>query len=139
MARYYTPSDVNIDKIGIPPDLEIKNLEEFSETEEKAYLDLITSNIISKTIEENPLMSESQIADKAIEINKTYPIGERLVRRLLRNERNRTEEAPVYDLDYDLQLLQAIKNVSQPDFSELVRNTKTLKELQDLVQTEESK
>ncbi len=84
-------------------------------------------------------MSESQIADKAIEINKTYPIGERLVRRLLRNERNRTEVAPVYDLDYDLQLLQAIKNVSQPDFSELVRNTKTLKELQDLVQTEESK
>ena len=139
MARYYTPSDVNIDKIGIPPDLEIKNLEEFSETEEKAYLDLITSNIISKTIEENPLMSESQIADKAIEINKTCPIGERLVRRLLRNERNRTEVAPVYDLDYDLQLLQAIKNVSQPDFSELVRNTKTLKELQDLVQTEESK
>jgi carboxyl-terminal processing protease len=30
MARYYTPSDMNIDKIGIPPDLEIKNLKEFS-------------------------------------------------------------------------------------------------------------
>ncbi|MCR4743073.1 MAG: S41 family peptidase [Treponema sp.] len=139
MARYYTPSDVNIDKVGIPPDLEIKNLEDFTEAEEKAYLDLISSNAISKTVEENPSMSESQIAKKAVELNKTYPIGERLIRRLLRNEKNRTEETPAYDLDYDLQLLQAIKNVSQPDFSELVRNTKTLKELQDQVQLEESK
>ena len=24
MARYYTPSDTNIDKIGIPPDMEVK-------------------------------------------------------------------------------------------------------------------
>ncbi|MDY5817625.1 MAG: S41 family peptidase, partial [Treponema sp.] len=84
MARYYTPSDMNIDKIGIPPDLEIKNLKEFTEDEEKIYVDLIKSEIINKAAESKPNMTEADIALEAAAIAKKYPLNERLIRRLIR-------------------------------------------------------
>ena len=37
-----------------------------------------------------------------------------------------------YDLDYDTQLQRAIEIVNSQDFSELLENTKTLKEIEDL-------
>jgi carboxyl-terminal processing protease len=42
MSRYYTPNDVNIDKIGISPDKEVKE-PEFTE-EELGYLKILLEN-----------------------------------------------------------------------------------------------
>ncbi len=131
MARYYTPSDVNIDKIGIPPDYEIKNIEDMTPEEEEAYTKLVQSNIITETVEKTPNMSEENIAVAARLINKTYPIDERLIRRLLRIQVQRTQDSPLYDLDYDLQLAKAIDIIQNNNFTDLMRKTKTLKELQD--------
>lgn len=61
MARYYTPSDVNIDKTGIMPDREV-TYPEFSEEEEKAFGELMDSDEISAYVEEHPDMSEADIA-----------------------------------------------------------------------------
>ena len=131
MARYYTPTDVNIDKIGIPPDYEIKNIEDMTPAEEEAYTKLVQSNIITETVEKTPNMSESDIASAAKKIAKTYPIEERLIRRLLRIQVQRTQVSPLYDLDYDLQLAKAIEIIQNNNFNDLMRKTKTLKELQD--------
>ena len=60
----------------------------------------------------------------------------RLLRRLIRVETRRTKKAMVYDLDYDVQLNEAIKVIKEEDFSKLVRSTKTLKELQAEVEKE---
>ena len=139
MARYYTPSDVNIDKIGIPPDYEIKNIEEMSKEEEEAYTNLILSNIITETVEKTPNMKESDIALAAKVIAKTYPIEERLIRRLLRVQVQRTQNSPLYDLDYDVQLVKAIEIIQNNDFNALMRTTKTLKELQDVALAESEK
>lgn len=131
MARYYTPSDMNIDKIGIPPDLEIKNLDSLSEEEEKLYVEMVNSDIITKTVEQKPGMTEADIADAAKAIAAEYPLDERLIRRLLRIQVQKTQTAPLYDLDYDLQLNEAIKVVQNKDFSTMVKNAKTIRELQE--------
>lgn len=131
MARYYTPSDVNIDKIGIPPDLEIKNLQTFTEDEEKIYIKMAESEIINTTIENNPDMTEEQIFYQAEQIAKQYPLDLRFIRRVLRIQSQKNQEAPLYDLDWDLQLNKAIQIINSNNFDELMKSTKTLKELQD--------
>lgn len=130
-ARYYTPSDINIDKIGIPPDLEISNLKKFTEDEEKKYIEMLNSNVITDLVEKNPNMSEADIALAAVKISKEYGFEERLVRRLIRVQVQRLQPAALYDLDWDLQINEAIKIVEKGDFANLVKNTKTLKQLQE--------
>ncbi|MCR4948794.1 MAG: S41 family peptidase [Treponema sp.] len=136
MARYYTPSDMNIDKIGIPPDLEVKNLKEFSEEEEKRYVDMVKSEIINKAVEKKPNMTEAEIAAAAKEIVKEYPFDERLIRRLIRVQVQKTQPSALYDLDYDMQLKSAIDVVQNKDFNKLIKETKTLRQLQEEVETD---
>ena len=137
MARYYTPSDTNIDKIGIPPDYEVKNFDTLSPEEEKVYMDMLNSNIITDTVEKNPGMSEKDIARFAAEIAKSYEMDLRIIRRLLRVQVQRLQPAALYDLDYDLQLNAALKIIDDGHFDELVKTTKTLRQLQDDAVAEE--
>ena len=123
---------MNIDKIGIPPDLEVKNLEKFTPEEEELYVKLLNSNVINDYVEKHPNMSEKEISAKANEIRKTYALDARLLRRLIRVQvlKNRTDV--YYDLDFDLQLNEAIKLINNTkDFEKLLKGTKTLKQLQD--------
>ncbi|MCR5063276.1 MAG: S41 family peptidase [Treponema sp.] len=136
MAKYYTPSDTNIDKIGIPPDLEIKNLETFTPEQEEIYMKLINSKTIDALVEKNPKMSESTIASEAKKLAKEYQLDERLLRRLIRVQVQKSQPSPLYDLDYDLQLQEALKVISDKNFFTLVQNAKTLKELQEEAEKE---
>ena len=129
MARYYSPSDTNIDKIGIPADLEVKNIE-IKPEEEQTYTDLYNSGILPEIATENPNMTENEIAEKAKELAKTYPIEERLLRRLIRVQLPNSASI-VYDLDYDNQLQAALDVLKTKDFDSLLKSTKSLKELQE--------
>ena len=82
-------------------------------------------------------MSEADIAIAAAKIAKDYPLDERLIRRLIRIQVQKTQPAVLYDLDYDLQLNAAIKAVQNDDFENLLKNTKTLRELQEEVEDEQ--
>ncbi len=139
VARYYTPSDVNIDKIGIPPDREIL-FPTLSEEGEKQYTALFKSNEIEKFVESHPNMSETDIASYGKLLKTKYPdIDEGALRKLVRNEVNKTKPSMLYDLEYDIQLNEAIKILKNENFTELMRNTKSLKELQDNAALEVSK
>lgn len=129
VARYYSPTDCNIDKIGIPPDLEIKD-GEYSDEETQAFIKMTEDRVIEKYVEDHPGMTEHEIAAYAEELNETYKINTRLLRRLIRVETRRTQTALKYDLDFDVQLVEALKIVKSPDFNKLVSNTKSLEELQ---------
>ncbi|WP_428770924.1 S41 family peptidase [Treponema sp. HNW] len=129
MARYYTPSDSNIDKIGIPPDREIA-LPVLTEAEEKAYASLITDEAISKYVASNPNMSASEIASYAHTLQSAYNLELRLLRRLIKLEVNRTKPAELYDLDFDVQLQAALDIAASSNFETMVKSAKTLKELQ---------
>ena len=139
MARYYTPSDVNIDKIGIPPDREVL-FPVLSEEGEKQYLELYKSTEISDFVDGRTDLTEKQIADFAKTLKSKYSeIDEASLRKLVRNEATKTKGTMLYDLDYDIQLNEAISILKNEKFSDLIKNTKTLKELQDLAILEEEK
>ena len=139
MARYYTPSDTNIDKIGIPPDQEIA-YPKLTEENEKTYAALIESNAIANYVENHPDMTEEQIASFADELKKNYSLDIRLLRRLVRIQATRTKPTALYDLDYDIQLKAALELLDKTkDFKSLVKKTKTLKELQQEAEKEKAK
>jgi len=129
-SRYYTPSDVNIDKTGIPPDREVK-FPEFTEADTASLNALLNANLISKYVAEHPDAGSAEVDAFAGQLRETYPLDMNLLRRLIRNERNRTVIAPVYDLEYDVQLQAAVDILNTGGFKELMREAKTLKQLQE--------
>lgn len=130
VARYYSPSDTNIDKIGIPPDLEV-NFPKLTEEDEKNYVSLLESDKISTYVESHPNMSEANIASYAETLKAEYKLDSSLLRKLIRNQVNRTKPASLYDLDYDVQLKAALDLLKDTkDFKKLLESTKTLKQLQ---------
>jgi carboxyl-terminal processing protease len=129
-ARYYTPSDANIDKIGIPPDREVK-FPEYTEEDAEKLNDLINANRIPEFAAENPEASAAQIETFAITLESEYHLDRAMLKRLIRNELHRTEIAPVYDLEYDIQLQEALNILRGGDYQNLLRNAKTIKALQE--------
>ena len=134
-ARYYTPSDVNIDRIGIPPDREV-NFPEYTEEDAIKMNDLINSNVIAEFAAENPQAGTAQVESFAIRLEREYHLDLPLLRRLIRNELNRTSIAPVYDLEYDVQLQEAINILQSGNYPTLMQNTKTLRALQEEAENE---
>jgi carboxyl-terminal processing protease len=129
-ARYYTPSGVNIDKIGIPPDKEVL-LPDFSAGDMDKLNNLIKDNKIPKFVEDNPNAAKAKVDEFVNGIAKDYSLDANLLHRLVRNEQNRTVIAPVYDLEYDLQLQEAVNVLRRGNFPQLLKTTKTLKTLQE--------
>jgi carboxyl-terminal processing protease len=129
-ARYYTPSDVNIDKIGIPPDREVL-FPEYTDADAEKLNELIKSNKISAFIKDMPEATAEDIDLYARVLAREYGLDVPLLRRLIRNEQNRTTIAPVYDLEYDIQLQEAIKILRDGSYGPLMKTTKTLRALQE--------
>ena len=129
-SRYYTPSDVNIDKIGIPPDREIA-FPEYTEEDAVHLNELINANRIPEFVERNPQANAAQVEAFAQALQTEYMLDLSLLRRLIRNELNRTTLAPVYDLEYDIQLLEAMNILRSGSYYNLMQNSKTLRVLQE--------
>jgi carboxyl-terminal processing protease len=129
-ARYFTPSDANIDKIGIPPD-RIVSFPEYTEEDAINLNELINANRIPVFAEQNPQANTAQIDAFAQTLRQEYNLDLSLLRRLIRNELNRTSFAPIYDLEYDIQLQEAINILRSGNFNELMQNARTLKSLQE--------
>ncbi len=133
MARYYTPSDTNIDGIGIPPDVEVL-YPELSEEEGLLYVELLTSDIIDNYVKDNPGATEAEITSYATELSKDYDLDKSVLRRLIRMK---AYPDALYDLDFDIQLIEALEILDNPNFDNLVLRAKTLNELQAEVVLEE--
>lgn len=109
-AKYFTPSGISINGIGIEPDIAVKE-DELTEAEKKAINDLLDSNKIRSFVENHKPLTDDTIK-KFIESLKRDGniLSDRYLKRLIRNEANRTNNnPPVYDLDYDLVLQKAVE------------------------------
>ncbi|MDR1786952.1 MAG: S41 family peptidase [Treponema sp.] len=135
VSRYYTPSDVNIDKIGIPPDREV-SFPEFTEKDTKALNDLLNADLIAPFVASHPQAGRAETDAFAAELARQFPLDAALIRRLIRNEQNRKVIAPVYDLEYDVQLKAAVDIFNIGEWSVLMRTSKTLKQLQEEAEAE---
>ena len=129
-AYYYTPTDVNINKIGIPPDRTVL-FPEMSDADAEKLLELINDDKIPQYIKNNPQASAAQIEAFARSLEREYGLDLPLLKRFIRNEQNRTVIAPVYDLEYDVQLQEAVKILNSGEFNNLMQTTKSLKALQE--------
>lgn len=132
MSRYYTPSDANIDKVGIFPDLEVKE-PELTEEESAELSRLLEQRVFANFAKEKPGATE---AERKAFVRKLRDSGvklsDRLLDRLVRNELQRTTIAPAYDLDYDIQLQEALKLIDQGRIPELISGSRTVRESQEL-------
>ena len=114
MSRYYTPSGNNIDKIGIAPDTEVAE-REFTEEETESYKRLINENLIAEFVEKSPDATEQEINRFVVNLkNDGIVMEDRILRRLIRNEMNKTNNSPpVYDLEFDLALQKAVDMIEK--------------------------
>ncbi len=131
MARYYTPSDANIDKLGIPPDREVL-FPVLSEAEEKALTELLQTTRIADFVAGKPNLTGSEAEAFARTLSVTYPVEIRVLKRLVMQEYYRTHITPLYDMEYDIQLKAAVDVLLKEDVAALLRTTKTVKELQEI-------
>jgi len=129
MARYYTPSDANIDKLGIPPDREIL-LPELSEDEEKALSELFQTTKLADLVGGRDKLSGAEAETLAKELAKSYKVNLRVLKKLVVQEFYRTHISPLYDLEYDNQLKAAVDILLKEDMKALLKTTKTVRELQ---------
>jgi carboxyl-terminal processing protease len=60
MSRYFTPSDVNIDKVGIAPDLEVKE-PELTPEQEASLSELIDREVFANFAKEKPNASKTEV------------------------------------------------------------------------------
>jgi carboxyl-terminal processing protease len=118
MSRYFTPSGNNIDKIGIEPDTYIAE-REFTEEENESYKRLINENLIPEFVRNTPDADEREINRFVISLkNDGIVIEDRILKRLIRNELNKTNnEPPVYDLEFDLVLQKAVSMLENGEVS----------------------
>ncbi|MEN6296454.1 MAG: S41 family peptidase [Rectinema sp.] len=130
MAHYYTPSDVNIDKIGIEPDISVAE-PELSDKEFAEVQRLYDAGDIARYLQSVPQPTPEQRKEFAMELAKKYAVPEIILERLVRDETERSQPARVYDLEYDVQLQKALDLIASPDFENSLENTKTLAQLHD--------
>jgi len=131
MARYYTPSDANIDKLGIPPDREVL-FPVLSEAEEKSLSDLLQTTKLADFVAGKTSLSGAEAESFAKTLSAVYPVEIRVLKRLVLQEFYRTHITPLYDMEYDIQLKVAVDVLLKEDVAALLRTTKTVKELQDI-------
>lgn len=129
IARYYTPSGANIDSTGIIPDTEVL-FPSLTPEEEKTLNEFLKTTTIDDFFKQHPQASLADVNKYANELYKTWPVNIRFLKKLLTQEYYRTRIAPMYDLDYDVQLNEAVRFIQQENIPELLKSTKTVRELQ---------
>jgi carboxyl-terminal processing protease len=109
MSRYYTPLGKNIDKIGISPDVPVQE-PELTEEEELALSRILEQELIKDFLSRYPNPTDRDIDSFEQElVGKEIQLDDRYIRRLVRNEIDRTNNnPPVYDLEFDLVLREAV-------------------------------
>ncbi len=137
VAKHYSPDDVNIDKVGIMPDQEVK-FNELTDDEAKTLESLLDSKVIEDYVYNNEDMTETQIADYAEILYKKYKLEKSLLRKLIRNETDKVKPSRLYDLDYDVQLNAALKVINDGNFNQLMEKTVSLKQAEEKRKAEES-
>lgn len=111
MARYYTPSGVNIDKVGIVPHEVLKDTD-LTDAQVADYRKLVDAKTIQTFAQKNP-GAEAAAVDAFVKglTAQGTTLPPRLLGRLTRQELDRANNraGPVVDLDYDIVLQEAVR------------------------------
>lgn len=122
IARYYTPSDISIDKVGIAPDVKVVE-DPLGKEEEAGFVEFQEkglTTILTDRFGKDLAASRSAIM-KELE-SRGIHLPERLVMRLLRREQDhRDKVSREYDLEYDNVLLKALEVIRNNQVDTLLK------------------
>jgi carboxyl-terminal processing protease len=124
ISRYFTPDGVNIDKVGIEPNVVVKE-PDLSDTENDALKRIFEENLIKNFVDKNPEADEAerQAFIDRLQREEGLDLSDRQLGRLLRNEYHRRMDfPPVYDLEYDRQLQKAVELIKNGNISNYMRD-----------------
>jgi carboxyl-terminal processing protease len=109
-SRYYLPSGVTIDHVGIEPDVKITEAP-LTDVEQKALNDLLNGTALKDFVKANPKPTDAQVGAFVGELHaKGVALSDRYLRKLVRNQENRlNNNPPLFDLDFDIVLQAAVK------------------------------
>ena len=109
VSKYLTPNRNDIHKIGIEPDIEVKE-PELTDEEIESYISLLESRVISAFAEEHEEGDiEAEDAFIASLKDDGIVLGERYLRILIKREfQYQKDDPPVFDLEYDTVLIRAL-------------------------------
>ncbi|NCN05513.1 MAG: S41 family peptidase [Spirochaetales bacterium] len=121
MSRYYTPGNIFIDKIGIPPDVEVE-IPELTPEEEEALVVINDERRIAGFFDQTPNPTPAQINTFIGQLtSEGLVVPERISRRLIRLESERRKNiSSVYDLEYDLILQEALKILEEGRVQDII-------------------
>ncbi len=116
MSRYYTPSGAIIDKKGVEPNRKIEE-PKLTPEEEKSLTELLNGKNVKEFVKANPQPTDAQVTGFVASVHKKgIVLNDRYLRRLVREEVNRTNNnPPIYDLDFDIVLQAAVKALRDGD------------------------
>ncbi|WP_029410142.1 S41 family peptidase [Treponema pedis] len=129
IARYYSPSGANIDKLGILPDLEVSR-PQFTPEQEKSAINLLSTSEIADFTRSKKELSRDEMLEFAKKLEKKYNIPSNLILPFIKTEYHRSHKAPVIDIEDDIQLKAAVKVLNTENVKALCENSKTLLEMQ---------
>ncbi|MFO7849918.1 MAG: S41 family peptidase [Spirochaetia bacterium] len=122
ISRYFTPGNVNIDKVGIKPDIKVEE-EELTDEDSDSLKHIFENSYIKNYVDENPEASEEEKREfiQSLQDKEEISIETTVLRKLLKNEyQRRMDFPPIYDLEYDKALQEAVEmleeNEVQPEF-----------------------
>lgn len=121
MSRYYTPGNVFIDKVGIPPDVEVK-APELTEAQQASLARFAEEERVIKFLDRTASPTAAQISAFVGSLRaEGFDIPERIVRRLVTLEvLKRTNTSQVYDLEFDIVLQKALEIIRASGVQQLI-------------------
>ena len=113
-SHYLTPSGASLDAVGVTPHQELAE-PELSDEEKEALKELFDSGRLRAFVRRHPDPSPAQTATFIDELQQSeVELPGRLLRRLVREEVvRRMPDPPVYDLQFDLVLQEAVRLLRQ--------------------------
>ncbi|HNW28269.1 MAG TPA: S41 family peptidase [Spirochaetota bacterium] len=112
VAKYYTPSGELIHKKGIKPDYEVP-LEKLSESEMKNLKIIRDRKILEHFVrKETDYTEETKASFRGALVKNGVTLPDKTANYILKDWIYRFKKKPLYDLEFDLQLNEAIKHIS---------------------------
>ena len=113
IAKYYTPSGVSIHKKGLDPDY-IVSLKEILKDDKDNVNTIINKKLHEKFVESHKAYNKKNV-NKFMKFLKenNLKISSETASYILKNEINRYSKRPIYDLEFDNQLLAAIEVIEK--------------------------
>lgn len=123
IARYYTPANISIDKIGISPDMEVKE-DPLTKEEEYSFLRFQDLDMVSQLADRyGKDLVANKAAIMAVVKEKGLVLPENIVVRMVRNEMDRRNNVTRdYDLDYDKVLQQALQVIRNNEVEQRIKS-----------------